>query len=141
MTMEGVEQWDLTSRVSPYLDRHMMFPLLEYLDSLINAGTVSYSSKDVATSRLSLLRPTHMVDYAIDIYKGLHGDDSIVPPEMEAQKVKVYERLEELRVGCEVFDKLCRNEGERVSSYILCVCSCVSMWRLFCSSLTSSPCL
>jgi eIF3 subunit 6 N terminal domain len=113
-TMEGVEQWDLTSRVSPYLDRHMMFPLLEYLDSLINAGTVSYSSKDVATSRLSLLRPTHMVDYAIDIYKGLHGEDSTVPPEMEEQKVKVYERLEELRVGCEVFDKLCRNDGERV---------------------------
>jgi translation initiation factor 3 subunit E len=115
MTNEGVEQWDLTSQVSPYLDRHMMFPLLEYLDSLINDGVVSYSSKDVAAARLSLLRPTHMVDYAIDIYKGLHGEDSPVPPEMEEQKTKVYERLEELRTGCQALDKLCRNEEERVS--------------------------
>ena len=121
MTTEGVEQWDLTSQVSPYLDRHMMFPLLEYLDSLINAGTVSYSSKDVAAARLSLLRPTHMVDYAIDIYKGLHGDDSTIPPEMEVQKAKVYERLEELRTGCEVFDKLCRNDEERVRCHLSCV--------------------
>lgn len=109
----GVEQWDLTSRVSPYLDRHMMFPLLEYVDSLINAGTVSYAPKDVATVRLSLLRPTHMVDYAIDIYKGVHGDDAPVPAEMGEQKTKVYERLEELRKGCDVFDKLSRNEEER----------------------------
>ena len=119
MTEGGVEQWDLTAKVSPYLDRHMMFPLLEYLDSLINAGTVSYASKDVATARLSLLRPTHMVDYAIDIYKGLHGEDSPVPEEMEVQKNKVYERLEELRNGCDVFEKLSRNEEERVS----CACN------------------
>ncbi|CAB9508794.1 factor 3 subunit E [Seminavis robusta] len=113
MTTDSVEQWDLTSHVSPQLDRHMMFPLLEYLDSLIIAGTVSYSSKDIAAARLSLLRPTHMVDYAIDIYKELHGEDSAVPPEMEEQKTKVYERLEELRGACEPFDKLCRNETER----------------------------
>jgi len=96
----------------------MMFPLLEYLDSLINSGTVSYSSKDVAAARLALLRPTHMVDYAIDIYKGLHGEDSAVPPEMEAQKTKVYERLEELRVGCEKLDNLCKNETERVRAHM-----------------------
>jgi translation initiation factor 3 subunit E len=117
MTEGGVEQWDLTSQVSPYLDRHMMFPLLEYLDSLINAGTVSYSSKDVAAARLSLLRPTYMVDYAIDIYKGLHGEESKIPAEMEEQKTKVYERLEELRAACDVFDKLCRNEEEKVSLF------------------------
>jgi len=113
MTAGGVEQWDLTSKVSPYLDRHMMFPLLEYLDTLIGAGTVSYSSKDVAAARLALLRPTHMVDYAIDIYKGLHGDDSAVPPEMEEQKKEVYSRLEELQAGCKNLEDLCKNEEER----------------------------
>ena len=118
MTSEGVEQWDLTPQVSPYLDRHMMFPLLEYLDTLINDGTISYSSKDVAAARLSLLRPTHMVDYAIDIYKGLHGEDSKVPAEMEEQKANVYKRLEELRTGCKPLDDLCRNEEERVRLYM-----------------------
>ncbi len=117
MTEGSVDQWDLTSTVAPYLDRHMMFPLLEYLDSLINAGTISYSAKDVAAARLSLLRPTHMVDYAIDIYKGLHGADTPVPPEMEEQKAKVYETLEELRNGCKPFSDLCENQEERVSYY------------------------
>lgn len=133
----GVEQWDLTSHFSPYLDRHMMFPLLEYLDSLINAGTVSYSTKEVAAARLDLLRPTHMVDYAIDIYKGLHGEDSTVPKEMEEQKKSVYSRLEELRKGCEPFDKLCRDKEERVrsmyvSSFIyLSACLCILHLALF----------
>ena len=113
MTDKGMEQWDLTSSVSPYLDRHMMFPLLEYLDTCINKGLLDYSSKDVAAARLALLRPTHMVDYAIDIYKGLHDGD--VPKEMEEQKAHVYQRLEELRAGCSALDKLCNNKEERVS--------------------------
>ena len=114
----GIEQWDLTSTISPFLDRHMMFPLLEYLDSLINSGAIRYSSKDVVAARLSLLRPTHMVDYAIDMYKGLHGDDAVIPQEMEDQKAKVYERMEKLRSGCASLDDLCRKEDEKVR---LCV--------------------
>ena len=96
----------------------MMFPLLEYLDSLINSGAIRYSSKDVVAARLSLLRPTHMVDYAIDMYKGLHGDDAVIPQEMEDQKAKVYERMEKLRSGCASLDDLCRKEDEKVR---LCV--------------------
>lgn len=114
MTQEGMEQWDLTPQISPYLDRHMMFPLLEYLDGLINAGTVKYDTKDVAAARLALLRPTHMVDYAIDIYKGLHGEDSEVPQEMEDQKTNVYKRLEDLENGCKSLHELCNNEAEKV---------------------------
>jgi translation initiation factor 3 subunit E len=115
MEEQGMEQWDLTSRVAPHVDLHMMFPLLEYLDTLINSGLIAYSSTDVATARLALLRPTHMVDYAIDIYKSLHGENAPVPPEMEEQKQQVYQRLEELRAGCNSLDELCRNTEERVS--------------------------
>jgi translation initiation factor 3 subunit E len=111
---EGMEQWDLTAKVSPYLDRHMMFPLLEYMDGLISAGTVSYSSKDVAAARLALLRPTHMVDYAIDIYKNLEGADAAVPKEMEDQKTDVYKRLEELEKGCKALHELCGKGAEKV---------------------------
>jgi len=110
----GIEQWDLTGKVSPYLDRHMMFPLLEYLDTLIEQGLVSYKSEDVAAARLALLTPTHMVDYAADIYKSVHPDSSEIPPEMTAQKEKVYKDLEDLKKGCEPFDKLCSDKEERV---------------------------
>jgi translation initiation factor 3 subunit E len=112
---QGIEQWDLTSQVSPYLDRHMIFPLLEYLDTLIGKQAIAYSVKDVAAARLSLLRPTHMVDYAIDVYKSLEGD-APVPQEMEQQKQAVYKELEDLRKGCESLDTLCKNTEERVSA-------------------------
>ena len=70
----------------------------------------------MAAARLSLLRPTHMVDYAIDIYKGIHGDSATIPKEMEEQKKQVYQRLEELRKGCKSLEDLCNNTEERVSS-------------------------
>jgi len=107
-----VKNWDLTSTISPYLDLHMMFPLLEYVDSLIEAGLVmpSYNTADVAQARLSLLRPTHMVDYAMDIYRELKGEDAEVPQEMEIRKKAVYEKMEELRAGCAALEELCANE-------------------------------
>ena len=113
MAKEGMELWDLTSKVSPYLDRHMMFPLLEYLDALIAEGSVRYSTQDVAAARLSLLRPTHMVDYAIDIYKTVHPDGQ-VPVDMQEQKTSVYQRLEDLEKGCKALHELCEKEDEKV---------------------------
>lgn len=112
-SISAVASWDLTSRVSPYLDLHMMFPLLEYVDSLINDGMIPYETSDVAAARLSLLRPTHMVDYAMDIYRDLHGQDAVIPQEMEDQKAAVFEKLEELRVGCKSLDDLMQNTDER----------------------------
>jgi translation initiation factor 3 subunit E len=115
------EQWDLTSKVSPYLDRHMVFPLLEYTDTLIASKTVSYSSKDVAAARLNLLRPTHMVDYAIDVYKSLHGENAVIPDEMKLQKERVLVELEELKKSCEELDKLCGDKEQRVSEVFACL--------------------
>lgn len=113
--MSSVAVYDLTSKVSPYLDLHMMFPLLEYVDSLIVSGSIPYSSEDVAKARISLLKPTHMVDYAMDIYKLLHGDDSPIPIEMEEQKKQVLQNMEELKAdnGCKAFEELCNNETIR----------------------------
>lgn len=94
----------------------MMFPLLEYLDSLINAGNCSYQSKDVAAARIVLLRPTHMVDYAIDMHKELHPSDDI-PEEMMTQKAKVYQDLESLKKACQPLADLAQNQEEKVRKF------------------------
>lgn len=109
--------YDLTNAISPYLDLHMMFPLLEYVDSLITTEAIPYSAQDVAKARLSLLRPTHMVDYAMDIYRELHGKDCQIPTEMEQQKKDVLQKLEDLKAdnGCKAFEELCNNQELRVS--------------------------
>ena len=114
-TTTDAATYDLTSQISPYLDLHMMFPLLEYIDSLISSGSISYSSLDVAQARLELLKPTHMVDYAMDIYREVHGEGAEIPAEMEEQKAGVFKELEELREGQMKFDELCRDEETRVS--------------------------
>ena len=112
----GIEQWDLTPTVSPYLDRHMIFPLLEFLDTLIDQGRIQYQKKDVATARLALLRPTHMVDYAMDVYQSIHGDQE-VPAELLEQKQTVYQQLEDLRAGCHELLELTQDAEQRVCLY------------------------
>lgn len=111
----SVEQWDLTPKVSPYLDSHMLIPLLDFTDSLVEKGVLSYTSQDVATARLGLLRPTNMVEYAIEVYQSLHGEGAAVPDEMIQQKERVVRELEELRKSCENLDQLCKDKEQKVS--------------------------
>jgi translation initiation factor 3 subunit E len=135
---EDASAYDLTGLISPHLDLHMMFPLLEYIDSLISANAISYSSSDVAQARLSLLKPTHMVDYAMDIYREVHGEDAEIPREMEEQKNAVFKELEELREGAAKMDELFRNEELRVSAdFIVSTCLCIR-W-MCCVSSYSFP--
>eukprot|EP00934_Nitzschia_sp_Nitz4_P006798 Nitzschia sp. Nitz4//scaffold212_size37733//24646//26299//NITZ4_007737-RA/size37733-snap-gene-0.78-mRNA-1//1//CDS//3329542034//6788//frame0 len=110
---KGMEQWDLTSKISPYLDRHMMFPLLEYMHGQIADGTFAYKSEDVAAARLALLRPTHLVDYAFDMYKMVHPDATELPKDLAEQKDNVFKRLAELEKGCEPLMTLIANEEEK----------------------------
>lgn len=90
----------------------MMFPLLEFLDGLIKEGSINYNTKDVAAARLALLKPTHMVDYAIDIHKSLEG--GAVPKEMEDKKAATLKTLEELENGCKALHEVVANADERV---------------------------
>ena len=32
-------EWDLTAKIGPYLDRHLVFPLLEFLSHKVNGPT------------------------------------------------------------------------------------------------------
>jgi translation initiation factor 3 subunit E len=105
------EEWDLTGTISPYLDRHMVFPLLEFVDGLIADGKIGYEAKDVAAARLELLQPTHMIDYAIDIHK---KDGSPVPQALLDRKASVMQELEALKNKCAPLEKLAANAEEKV---------------------------
>lgn len=109
------EEWDLTATISPYLDRHMVFPLLEFVDGLIADGKFGYEAKDVAAARLELLQPTHMIDYAIDIHK---KDGSQVPKALLDQKASVMKELEILKGKCAPLEKLTVNDEEKVQGEI-----------------------
>lgn len=93
MSLADGEQanYDLTPTVSRYLDRHLVFPLLEFLD-----GKQIYSETDLLKAKLDLLDKTNMVDFAMDIYKNLHNVED-APAEMKVQRDVVVQRLNQLK--------------------------------------------
>lgn len=61
---------DLTSKVAPFLDKHLVFPLLEFVQE-----AKIYPEEDLSKAKLEILAKTNMVDYAMDIYKSLYNDE------------------------------------------------------------------
>eukprot|EP00249_Psilotum_nudum_P014645 c24936_g1_i1 orf=537-1856(-) len=83
-------QYDLTPKMAPYLDRHLVFPLLEFLQD-----KQLYGDDQILKAKLELLAKTNMVDYAMDIHKSLYHTEE-VPQEMLERRVEVVSRLKML---------------------------------------------
>jgi translation initiation factor 3 subunit E len=81
---------DLTYTLGSYLDRHLIFPLLEFLQE-----KEIYPVDELMRGKLDLLFPTNMVDFAMDIWQKLHNTDE-VPEEMAKRRQEVLARLEKL---------------------------------------------
>lgn len=60
-------EWDLTPKMGPYLDRHLVFPLLEFL-----SVKGFYDETDLSRGKLELLSNTNMVDFAMDVHKEVY---------------------------------------------------------------------
>lgn len=65
---------DLTRTIIPYLDRHLVFPLLAHL--LDNSG---FPAEDVIAAQYELAKNTNMVDYAVHLFNQLNGEDAEAP--------------------------------------------------------------
>ncbi|GER25835.1 eukaryotic translation initiation factor 3subunit E [Striga asiatica] len=65
-------KYDLTQRTAPQLDRHLVFPLLEFLQE---RGL--YPEEDILKAKIELLNHTNMVDYAMDIHKSLYRTEDV----------------------------------------------------------------
>ncbi|XP_043692326.1 eukaryotic translation initiation factor 3 subunit E-like isoform X2 [Telopea speciosissima] len=83
-------QYDLTPRIAPLLDRHLVFPLLEFLQE-----RQLYHDDEILKGKIVLLNNTNMVDYAMDIHKSLYHTEE-VPQDMVDRRVEVVARLKSL---------------------------------------------
>ncbi|XP_054778883.1 eukaryotic translation initiation factor 3 subunit E isoform X1 [Prosopis cineraria] len=79
--------YDLTPRIAPHLDRHLVFPLLEFLQE-----RQLYENDQILKAKIELLNKTNMVDYAMDIHKSLYHTED-VPQEMVDMRAEVVARL------------------------------------------------
>jgi translation initiation factor 3 subunit E len=85
-----MSEYDLTPRIAPHLDRHLVFPLLEFLQE-----RNLYPDEQILKSKIELLNNTNMVDYAMDIHKTLYRTDD-VPQDMVDRRTEVVGRLKAL---------------------------------------------
>ncbi|KAE8741449.1 hypothetical protein FOCC_FOCC013049 [Frankliniella occidentalis] len=84
-------KFDLTFKLGQYLDRHLVFPLLEFL-----SAKQIYNENELLQAKLDILSKTNMIDYAIDIRKQLlPGEED--PEELKNRRIQVVNQLQELQ--------------------------------------------
>ncbi|KAI9225600.1 MAG: eIF3 subunit 6 N terminal domain-containing protein [Piptocephalis tieghemiana] len=82
---------DLTRKMIPYFDRHLIYPLLHFL-SLKEL----YPKEDLLNAKYDLLVKTGLTEFAGSIYKEMHGE-SAVSDELKAKEAEILQLDETLR--------------------------------------------
>lgn len=84
-------QFDLTRTNCQFLDRHLTFPLLEFL-----CGKEIYDQKELLEYILETVNKTNMIDYTMDTRKRL-GLSQEMPEELVQRKAEVLATLKQLQ--------------------------------------------
>ncbi|KAK9825491.1 hypothetical protein WJX74_001021 [Apatococcus lobatus] len=100
---------DLTRQLSKFLDRHLVFPLLEFLSEKGKEVQI-YDEADIQKAKLDLLQKTNMVDYTVEIYQSLY-DVKTTPSEMVSWRDDVVSRLRTLKEQAASVVQFLSNEG------------------------------
>jgi len=97
-------KYDLTSKIGQYLDRHLVFPLLEFL-----SAKQIYDEKEVLKTKLDILSKTNMIDYIIDIKQQLYPNDDS-SDELKLRRHHVVTQLKELQEEVEPILQIMAND-------------------------------
>ncbi|TGZ59368.1 hypothetical protein CRM22_009119 [Opisthorchis felineus] len=87
-------EFDLTHRISNFLDKHLILPLLEYI-----CVKNIYDETSLLKTKLEVLLGTSMVDYAADTYKVIYDEE--VPEDYSERREKVLESINEMEIKLE----------------------------------------
>jgi len=69
-----MSEYSLTHSLTPFLERHLVLPLIEF-----NSSLQTYNENDLKAAKLDLLNKTHMVDFASETHAQLYPDASLQP--------------------------------------------------------------
>ncbi|KAI8096155.1 eIF3 subunit 6 N terminal domain-containing protein [Halteromyces radiatus] len=84
-------QHDLTMRMIPFLDRHLMFPLIKFAD--LNEV---HPTEDLEKALFEIFSSSNMVDFISERYKKINKTEE-VPKEFTEKREKVLAKLEEMQ--------------------------------------------
>lgn len=65
-------EYDLTQTIVPFLDRHLVFPLLAHL-----VDHELFPVEQVQTAQYELAKGTNMVDYTVALFEQLHPNEEV----------------------------------------------------------------
>ena len=85
--------YDLTPVLSKSLDKHLVFPLLEFL-----SGKKLYPEADIERAKIELVEKTNMVDFLMDIWMSHYGKNE-PPAEFKERRNEVVEKLNTLQAS------------------------------------------
>ena len=91
---ESAKKNDLTRRMAPYFDTHMVIPLLDFLNEV-----KLYDAKDITKEKIKSILATNMIELVEDEFQKFTGD-----PEMDASFAAQRDGLETRKT--EIFDLL-----------------------------------
>lgn len=84
---EIAQEYDLLPKLIPHLDRHLIFPLLEFLSGQEGDGT-----EEITQTKYELLKHTNMTDYVASLWQEIN-DSNEVPEEFVKKREEVLQRL------------------------------------------------
>mmetsp|Transcript_30389 Transcript_30389/g.69072 ORF Transcript_30389/g.69072 Transcript_30389/m.69072 type:complete len:461 (-) Transcript_30389:78-1460(-) len=82
-------QYDLTPKMTGFLDRHLIFTILEFVQEV-----GMYKQADVIRAEISLLAETNMIDFAVEKY-GMIGEEA--PDSLMRRRDEVVQQLQDSR--------------------------------------------
>jgi len=113
-TPNEASAYDLLPKLAPHLDRHMIFPLLEFsagqlIDEETGAVMDEKKAREINQAKFALLRKTDMTDYVADLYCDLQGLKE-PPIEYAERKQKVFSQLEKFEQQTSKITELLQND-------------------------------
>lgn len=85
--IETLQEHDLLPKLIPHLDRHLIFPLLEFL-----SGQEGDDAAEITKTKYELLKQTNMTDYVASLWQEINESDD-VPEEFVKKREEVLQRL------------------------------------------------
>ncbi len=85
---EIAKEYDLLPKLIPHLDRHLVFPLLEFLSSQEDEP-----AEGITATKYELLKQTNMTDYVANLWQEINHADEI-PEEFLKKREEVLQRLQ-----------------------------------------------
>ena len=99
---------DLLSKLIPHLDRHLTFPLLEFVSSQTPEDEAP--DPDLTKAKYELLKQTNMTDYVLQLWQDINSSDD-VPDEFRQKKEEVLSKLSILGEETAKLDELLSDES------------------------------